>query len=601
MKKLLLILFCVVSFTAVAQKTYTIDRQLQLENVAPGIKKDSVLVRGSDKIIRYVPRSEFGGGSQNLDQVLANGNTSHESIQLIDNVFAVTDSTGAYLTYLSNFSEGIGEIGIGRKSGLGWSNSRIIQNPLSAIGNYVMNMPVSLSGDTNKTLATTDNITMQKVLETGSYGDVTSPDGFGNATLQATVIDGYNRAGFKTMLNTAGQIKTNAVFASGGVLDITQGYSPDNGVTNYNTQISAVLPTTNAVIKFPAPAVEGAYELALKEDVTLQKAMTNGALWIKDPTFETENNSWFAFGEDTPDNSLNSKGQIKMVVNDDEQGTKELNVDGDGFSAISTSLDGLTNIALSINSVYGKSITYQGDTNRESGTYVLATQNDIAIKPNAGNTGISWQSEDSTSLLLMDDGIQFNSKGKNIINVNSNSLSMISTADNSSKISIEGYIPEGATPRQISYILPTVNVPTGTYYIATKDSTVPKAASTGEYQIYGTNSTGDPFMYEFPTGSFDSVWGTDAYGNVIAERAFDKTTMNSSSSSVPSSAAVINYIEARRIENSTTTALTSTDLNSVYSTASPGYRVIASSVSGGGLIYEKTSTGWIQYAVTIVP
>jgi hypothetical protein len=84
MKKIVLFLLLVVSsFTAYSQKTYSIDRQLQLENVAKGIKKDSVLVRGSDKIVRFIPRSEFGS-SQNLDQTLGLGNTSKESIELVN-------------------------------------------------------------------------------------------------------------------------------------------------------------------------------------------------------------------------------------------------------------------------------------------------------------------------------------------------------------------------------------------------------------------------------------------------------------------------------------------------------------------------------------
>jgi hypothetical protein len=91
MKKLLILLLLSVSFTAIAQKTYSIDRQLQLENVTQGIKKDSVLVRGSDKIIRYIPRSEFGGGgSQNLDQTLANGNITNKDIILDESTGKVT-------------------------------------------------------------------------------------------------------------------------------------------------------------------------------------------------------------------------------------------------------------------------------------------------------------------------------------------------------------------------------------------------------------------------------------------------------------------------------------------------------------------------------
>jgi len=52
--------------------------------------------------------------------------------------------------------------------------------------------------------------------------------------------------------------------------------------------------------------------------------------------------------------------------------------------------------------------------------------------------------------------------------------------------------------------------------------------------------------------------------------------------------------------NATTTALSLATLNSTYSTAITGYRVHCGSISPGKLTYEKTSTGWISYAVTLV-
>ncbi|OUL63092.1 hypothetical protein [Flavobacterium sp. AJR] len=61
MKKIFLFLLLVVSFTVTAQKTYSIEKPLQLNTVNEGAKSDSVLVRGTDKIVKYVPRSEFGG------------------------------------------------------------------------------------------------------------------------------------------------------------------------------------------------------------------------------------------------------------------------------------------------------------------------------------------------------------------------------------------------------------------------------------------------------------------------------------------------------------------------------------------------------------
>ena len=61
-----------------------------------------------------------------------------------------------------------------------------------------------------------------------------------------------------------------------------------------------------------------------------------------------------------------------------------------------------------------------------------------------------------------------------------------------------------------------------------------------------------------------------------------------------------NVVIARTVENFTTIELTTADLNMVYPNAVLGFKVNASSIIGGGFIYEKTSTGWVQYTVTKV-
>ncbi|KFF11241.1 hypothetical protein [Flavobacterium hydatis] len=54
------------------------------------------------------------------------------------------------------------------------------------------------------------------------------------------------------------------------------------------------------------------------------------------------------------------------------------------------------------------------------------------------------------------------------------------------------------------------------------------------------------------------------------------------------------------VGNSTTSALNLSTLNTIYPSVVVGYRVQCMSIVGGGLIYEKTSTGWIQYPITTV-
>jgi hypothetical protein len=71
MKKILLLLLLSVSYFSSAQSTYSIAKALQLQTVNESTSKsDSVLVRGEDKIVKFVPRSEFGGGIPLINEVL---------------------------------------------------------------------------------------------------------------------------------------------------------------------------------------------------------------------------------------------------------------------------------------------------------------------------------------------------------------------------------------------------------------------------------------------------------------------------------------------------------------------------------------------------
>lgn len=61
MKKLLLI-FCLIAFGMSAQTTQTINSQLKLATVPEGVGSDSILVRGVDKIVKTVKKSDLLSG-----------------------------------------------------------------------------------------------------------------------------------------------------------------------------------------------------------------------------------------------------------------------------------------------------------------------------------------------------------------------------------------------------------------------------------------------------------------------------------------------------------------------------------------------------------
>lgn len=73
MRKIILLCVLAIGMMADAQTVQTIAKPLKLNIVAQGTAADSVLVRGADKIVKFIPRSEFAGGSPpTLQQVLDN-------------------------------------------------------------------------------------------------------------------------------------------------------------------------------------------------------------------------------------------------------------------------------------------------------------------------------------------------------------------------------------------------------------------------------------------------------------------------------------------------------------------------------------------------
>lgn len=217
MKKILLLLLFAVSFTSVAQKTYSIDRQLQLERVALGHKNDSVLVRGSDKVVKFIPRSEFGsGGAQDLQQTLTNGNSAtigESSIYLLTKPapggseagmqvnIVDGDNTGTFTinsasTYLETYTP-LGSSSISLGSGIQLTNSvdgyqTQLKFPNTAISNATYTLPND-KPDGYYTLATRDEITggsqtLDNILNNGntSANSIILSDSRSTSVLQAS-------------------------------------------------------------------------------------------------------------------------------------------------------------------------------------------------------------------------------------------------------------------------------------------------------------------------------------------------------------------------------------------------------------------------------
>lgn len=53
-------------------------------------------------------------------------------------------------------------------------------------------------------------------------------------------------------------------------------------------------------------------------------------------------------------------------------------------------------------------------------------------------------------------------------------------------------------------------------------------------------------------------------------------------------------------ENTTTTALSESDLDTAYPSVITGFKVYCEDITPTALIYEKTPSGWVSYEITTV-
>lgn len=109
MKRIILLLLVLTSFTGFSQipQEYTIKQPLRLQTVKLGTQTDSVLVRGSSGVIKYIPRSEFTSKGGNFQSAVDNGNTYTDGVNTIavyPNVLEAKSNDGNEVSYMNTFS-----------------------------------------------------------------------------------------------------------------------------------------------------------------------------------------------------------------------------------------------------------------------------------------------------------------------------------------------------------------------------------------------------------------------------------------------------------------------------------------------------------------
>lgn len=282
MKKIFLFLLLVISFTVVAQKTYTIEKPLQLNTVNEGVKSDSVLVRGTDKIVKYVPRSEFGGGSQTLQQAMDKGRTWIDDISNPNlSLFSINDSDllGKYSWGIYSGAQQFANTpqGWGLNSGLGTSNSISFRAKVSTVSDRKIGFYLDNTKPTGEyVLATTADIPTDIVTGTGINSRVSK--WFNGKIVTGTIIDSGQAVGIPSnipfFLGDNGGVNSYMRFVSGPDTNwIQSGFGVDVG-TRRDLAITGML-TGNEWIRFKA---SGSILINTKTDNLVDKLQVNGTV-----------------------------------------------------------------------------------------------------------------------------------------------------------------------------------------------------------------------------------------------------------------------------------------------------------------------------------
>lgn len=227
-----------------------------------------------------------GGLQETLDinKTWTPDSSTYSTYFSIDDSAIGTDNSLAFNTPLSTFT--VGPVGFSIRSGAGGLEHHFTHFsgdvPTDTSGSLFFKLPndkvVNIGTDaTPYVLTTRDEVTMQKVMETGiGYGTVTSPNGKNKVEFQTSAVDAVLMAGYVTTnisSSDINQISTSSVKSINGRLFIEEAYSTDGNVSNKKTNIGITTPIANTNIKFPAPSIDGTYTLATTDQITTPNAV----------------------------------------------------------------------------------------------------------------------------------------------------------------------------------------------------------------------------------------------------------------------------------------------------------------------------------------
>lgn len=549
MKKLkLLFLFLLISVSCFAQP-YKITPQLQLKTVPFGVKSDSILAVDATGLVVKVPRSGFGG-SQDLQSVLNIGKSWFDlSDSLHPQVVSFYDAAFQPTSMLLQGANSSFTL----DDALGW-------NIVSGL-----NASVATDGSANA-------IAFSAQLPSG--GDPRQLVFKLPNDKPRNSVDPLLTNGGLYILATTSDIAVPASFTASGIVNNTalqELGGVDKLINGVRVGQGAVFDLANTVLGITGleSVTTGSYNSALGYRA-LQKNTTGtsntalGGLALQNVTTSGGN---VAIGYSALNNLLTGTGFNTAI----------------GSSALNAATTANQNVSIGSNSLLRLTTgTFNMALGNSSLQYLLTGTGNTAVGAAAGN-GVTGSR--NTSVGYLSNGFNTSSTGNDNITVGYQAGRLLTTG--SSNILLE--TPMGNT------------ISSGSNNIAIiSGSKIAGVASGSNNTLIGGISglsSADAGLVILASGTGAIAIRKEADNRLLAPTLTNALIVSGGSTSLITKA----YADQMgSVINTTTTILSSATLNSTYPDA-VSLRVHCMSIIGGGMVYEKSGTGWIQFPATTAP
>ena len=542
---------------------YIINKPLRLETVNQGSNEDDVLVRGNDNTVKYVSQSELGGNG--IESVTGN---------VVDN--------------------------------------SVFNNPIINL-KTINNQNLSGSGNINITNSVPP---IQQVLLAGSRVDDRGLE-FHEASNRYTT---YIASGGVTVVD---HVENKGIGFEGG----DQIFARNLALGGVNV-LDLAINSGEIVFYNLAPKPTGTYTLATTSDIITYSPVSDSIAGIVDNTALQElggvdkliNGIRIGKGGGNISSNLvlgsdsllsNSTGNYSTAICYKSLYTNTIGAYNTSVGSLSLNYNttGLVNTSVG---AYASQANTTGSYNTVVGGSALSANqfgsSNVAIGASAlrNNVGVSGSNIYGHRSIAIGGNAMLNNTTGNGIAIGDTSLKSQTTGTYNIAIGLQA--GSGITTGNTNVIIADTGFVTAGGGITTGSNNMIIAPNNGN--TTGITTGSGNIVLGKVTGLSASASNTITISDGVGNIAITKSTIGELKTPNLTQALIVSggtsslvnkgYVDnTTAVDNATTTNLSSATLTSTYPNALSGFRVRCLNIASGALTYEKTTTGWIQYTITI--